>query len=234
MRNTVLTLPEQIEDEFIRIYKELEVANAPDKRKADIIDTIFSSEIHNKFFKPRKNDICYNQTKTRIKLYDVQLMAELTETFIKLNKRYGGVVKINQFANMSGITYATLSRWHLLNKSNNYIFTLNKEDCLKDLSDIIYICPNGESIKYKSNSPNIYSPNDEASYYRFDVIKRLKKDMYDSNTNGLSNDTMGNALRANNEEELGKMYEPRKMIRKAQLQGIASVQELPKLGEKLM
>ena len=79
----------------------------------------------------------------------------------------------------------------------------------------------------------MYNPNDEASYYRFDVIKRLKKDMYDSNTNGLSNDTMGNALRANNEEELGKMYEPRKMIRKAQLQSIASVQELPKLGENL-
>lgn len=234
MSNTVLTLPEQIEDEFIRIYKELEVANAPDKRKADIIDTIFSSEIHDKFFKPRKNDICYNQTKTRIKLYDVQLMADITETFIKLNKRYGGVVKINQFANMTGINRASLFRWNQLNKSNDYIFTLNKEDCLKDLNDIIYIKPDGVSVKYKSNSPNIFNPNDEASYYRFDVIKRLKKDMYDSNTNGLSNDTMGNALRANNEEELGKMYEPRKMIRKAQLQGITSVQELPKLGENLI
>ena len=38
--------------------------------------------------------------------------------------------------------------------------------------------------------------------------------MQDSNTNGLSNDTMGQALRANNEDELGKLYEPRRTMQR--------------------
>ena len=52
------------------------------------------------------------------------------------------------------------------------------------------------------------------SSLRFDVKKKLRQEMQDSNTNGLSNDTMGQALRANNEDELGKLYEPRRTMQR--------------------
>ena len=53
--------------------------------------------------------------------------------------------------------------------------------------------------------------------------------MKDSNTNGLSNDTMGQALRANNEDELGKLYEPRRMVQHEQIKRALTAAELPKL-----
>ena len=53
--------------------------------------------------------------------------------------------------------------------------------------------------------------------------------MQDSNTNGLSNDTMGQALRANNEDELGKLYEPRRMVQHEQIKHALTAAELPKL-----
>ena len=54
--------------------------------------------------------------------------------------------------------------------------------------------------------------------------------MQDSNTNGLSNDTMGHAIRANNEEELGKLYEPKRMMQQESIKRVLTASELPKLG----
>ena len=57
--------------------------------------------------------------------------------------------------------------------------------------------------------------------------------MQDANTNGLSNDTMGHAIRANNEEELGKLYEPKRMIQQAAIKSALPAAELPKLGQNV-
>ena len=57
--------------------------------------------------------------------------------------------------------------------------------------------------------------------------------MQDSNTNGLSNDTMGHAIRANNEEELGKLYEPKRMMQQEAVKRVLTASELPKLGDKM-
>ena len=50
------------------------------------------------------------------------------------------------------------------------------------------------------------------SIKRFDVKKKLHDFMVDENTNGLSVDTMGQAIRANNDEDLGKLYDPKKIV----------------------
>jgi len=57
--------------------------------------------------------------------------------------------------------------------------------------------------------------------------------MQDSNTNALSNDTMGQVVRANNEEELGKLYEPKRMMQQATIKQALGDSELPKLGENI-
>ena len=57
--------------------------------------------------------------------------------------------------------------------------------------------------------------------------------MQDSNTNALSNDTMGQVVRANNEEELGKLYEPKRMMMHEQVRTALPAAELPKLSDDL-
>lgn len=226
------TLAQLTEIEFLKLYNELHVYDAPEKRKADIIDS-FWSDIYNIVFKPGYDDIRYNNCKSKLLTYNVHDVEDVCNMFIKLNKRYGGVIKYNQFSNLTGINRYTLYLWHKANNTNGYIFSLSKSD-IEDEYNNIYIINNGNDdvnyIYYNGNGKD--SGSDRLSSMRFDVIKKLQEEMQDSNTNGLSNDTMGQALRANNEEELGKLYEPRRMVQREQIRQALTDAELPKLQAK--
>lgn len=226
----VVSFAEMTEITFKEIYQALDVANAPEKRKADIIDTIWS-DIYEQVFKPEPNDIRFNNAKSKMKTWDIEQVEAVCNVFIKLNKRYGGVIKFNQFANLTGINRYTLYLWHKANSSNGYIVSLSDGD-IQDESNNIYIIYNGDGSisEYKGNA---YKGNGKLSSKRFDVIKKLQEEMQDSNTNGLSNDTTGHMVRANNEDELGKLYEPRRMIQQEQIKRVLSAEELPKLGGEL-
>lgn len=225
----VLTLAQLTEIEFLKLYNELCVSDAPEKRKADIIDSIWP-DIYSIVFKPGIDDIRFNNCKSRLLTYNVQDVEDVCNMFIKLNKRYGGVIKFNQFANLTGINRYTLYLWHKANNTNGYIFNLSKSDIDLEYNNI-YIINNGNNdvnyIYYNGNGKD--SGSDRLSTLRFDVIKKLQEEMQDSNTNGLSNDTMGQALRANNEDELGKLYEPRRMVQHEQIKHALTADELPKL-----
>jgi hypothetical protein len=56
-------------------------------------------------------------------------------------------------------------------------------------------------------------------------------EMQDSNTNALSNDTMGQVVRANNEEELGKLYEPKRMLQQVAMRQSIGADGLRELGQ---
>lgn len=221
----VLSFADMVELEFLNLYNDLKVMDAPEKRKADVIDSIWP-DIYEKVFKPSVEDTAHNNQKSKLKTYDIANVEEVTNMFIKLNKRYGGVIKFNQFANLTGITYSTLNLWEKANTTNGYIFTLN-DDSINEEYNNIYIISNGKEIL---NYINNQHTKDRLSKTRFDVIKKLRAEMKDSNTNALSNDTMGHAIRANNEEELGKLYEPKRMVQAAQIKNTISVQELQQLA----
>lgn len=221
----VLTLADMAEAEFLRLYQLYDVAHVPEKRRADLIDS-FWPDIYKAVFKAGPEDIRYNNTKSKLKTYDVQEVEEVTERFIMLNKRYGGVIKYNQFSNMTGVSKYTLYLWHKANKTNGYIFSLNSNDIEEENNCIYYVYKNGVLKNYRGNG---YVVSDVLSSFRFDVIKKLQEEMQDSNTNGLSNDTMGHALRANNEDELGKLYEPRRMIQHEQIRQAITADSLPVL-----
>ena len=210
----VLTLAQLTELEFLKIYNELHVADAPEKRKADIIDSIWP-DIYSIVFKPGIDDVRFNNCKSKLMTYNVQNVEDVCNMFIKINKRYGGVIKFNQFCNLTGINNYTLDLWSKANKTNGYIFNLSKTDIDLEYNNI-YIINNGNNnvnyIYYNGNGKD--SGSDMLSSLRFDVKKKLRQEMQDSNTNGLSNDTMGQALRANNEDELGKLYEPRRTMQR--------------------
>ena len=227
----IMSLADMAEAEFLRLYQFYDVANAPEKRKADIIDSLWP-EIYKTVFKPTAEDVRFNNTKSKLKTYDVAAVEEVVDKFIILNKRYGGVIKFNQFANLTGINRYTLYLWHKANNTNGYIFNLNNNDMKEENKYIYILCDdniNNIAIKeYRGNACKLMNGNTLSSK-RFDVIKKLQEEMQDSNTNGLSNDTMGHALRANNEDELGKLYEPRRMVQHEQIRQAMTAQELPKL-----
>lgn len=227
----VLSFAEQVEEEFLYLYEKYDVANAPAKQKADIIDS-FWSDIYKIVFKPDADFVRYNSQKSKLRTYDIESVEEVCDMFIKLNKRYGGVIKINQFANLTGITRGTLWLWNKANTSNTYVFSLNPNDVNEEFKYILYINNCDGEVKYYGSSNNGLL-NGEFSTLRLDVIKKLREEMQDANTNGLSNDTMGHAIRANNEEELGKLYEPKRMMQQEAVKRVLTASELPKLGNKM-
>ena len=222
----IMSAAEQVEDEFMYLYEKYNVADAPPKQKADIIES-FWGDIYKNVFKPEPDVIKYNNCKSKLKTYDVEEVEEVCDMYIKLNKRFGGVIKINQFANLTGIHRATLWLWNKNNTSNSYIFNLNN-NAVDEEGKYIYILYKGNNdIEYHGTSS---LDKNVLSTFRFDVVKKLREEMQDSNTNGLSNDTMGHAIRANTEEELGKLYEPKRMLQQESIKRVLTASELPKLG----
>lgn len=222
----MLTFADLVEIHFLRLCEEYKVSEAPEKRKADIIDS-FWTDIYEIVFKPEYGDIRFNNCKSKLMTYNVYDVESVCNMFIKLNKRYGGVIKFNQFANLTGINRYTLYLWHKANNTNGYIFDLGNKEIQEECNNIYIINNgNGDVVEYRGNA---CKGNDMLSTKRFDVIKKLQEEMQDSNTNGLSNDTMGHAMRANNEDELGKLYEPRRMVQQEQIRQKV-LTELPHLG----
>jgi hypothetical protein len=235
----VLTTAERIEVEFLRIYEDIDAANAPDKRKADIVDSIWG-DIYNILFKPGINDIRLNNCKSKLKTYDAEEVREVTEMYIRLCKRYGGVIKYNQFCNLTGINRYTIDLWHKVNNSESLYVNLSNNDIQEEYNNIYIINNGNNNIEYynnksalniKYNGNGINANNDVLSSIRFDVKKKLQMEMQDSNTNALSNDTMGQVVRANNEEELGKLYEPKRMLQQVAMRQSIGADGLRELGQ---
>jgi len=227
-KGEVLTLAEQMQQEFLRLYTELDVESKPERRKADIIDSIWC-DVYEAVFKPDEETVKYNQHNSKLMTYNVADVQAVTEMYSKLCLRYGGVIKIMQFAKLTGIHRATLWNWNKSNNTNGYIFNLSSTAAQEENNYIIYI-NNNTPIHYNGNNRYCVDSNDKLSTLRFDVIKRLREDAQDSNTNGLTQDTMGNLARANNDAELGKMWEPKRMVAELEIKRALKASELPKLS----
>lgn len=227
-----VSFADMVKSEFMSIYQSEGIADAPPRRQPDMIDSIWE-DIYELVFKPDNSDIRYNNIKSRLIPYRVDDVESVVKMFIKLNRRYGGVIKYNTFSELTGISRYTIDLWNKANNTNGYIFSLSDKD-IKDECNNIYIINRGnddvEYIKYNGNLPNAGS--DRLSSIRFDVKKKLQEAMQDSNTNGLSLDSMGHMARANNDEDLGKLYDPKKMLLQAEIkQQHISGDVLPRLGD---
>lgn len=217
----VLSYAEQFEAEFMRLYYELDVPTAPEKRKPFIFDSILI-DIYPIVFKPTGTQA--NNSKSKLLYHNIQDIEEVTEMYIKLCMRFNGVIKYNSFCNLVGMNRYTLDLWNKNNNTDGYIFTLNDNAIIEESNNNIYIV-------YDSDNNNLYKNNNK--YYvdrvynnmckytedeiilskkRFDIKKKLHDFMVDENTNGLSGDTVGYTIRANNDEDLGKLYDPKKIV----------------------
>lgn len=223
----VLDFAQLLETHFLDLYYSLDVASAPEKRKPSIIDSIWM-DLYKEIFEPNRTQI--NNTNSRLLYNDVRQIEAVVDMYIKLCARYGGVIKYNSFCTLTGIDYTTICLWYNANNTDNYIFTLNDNDIDIESNSINYIYISNDSVIKNHN--NIYRDNksDILSKARFDVKKKLRKFMIDENTNGLSTDTMGHTIRANNDEDIGKLYDPKKIV----LQTQAKAQALTMSDLKLL
>lgn len=229
----VLTYPEQIESIFLDLYAKYDVANAPEKKRANIIDT-FWKDIYIQLFKPDTPQ--YNNCKSKIKPYDIPTIESILNTFVKLCNRYNGVVLIDSFCDLIGYSRNAVYMWNKANNSNNYIFTLDPN--IDDVEEnILYIYVNDNSVKCikDNNNINIYknmSENEKlASRLRYDVVKKLREEEQKQSKLHLSNSDIGMIFRSNNEDELGLKYDAKRTFEQETIKQALSVQDLPKLCE---
>jgi len=208
----VLGFSELTRIEFLKLYQEYDIANAPERKKADMIDAILE-DIYDLVFRPLDGDIRYNNLKSRLLPYKIDEVESVTKMLIKLNRLYGGVIKFNQFSDLTGINRYTIDLWSKANHISEYIVNLSDGGISDEYNNLYIINKGNGDIEYRGNNiHNIGKVNNKLSTLRFDVKKKMQQAMQDSNTNALSNDTMGQITRANNERELGKVYQPRNMI----------------------
>ena len=208
-KQKVLSYAEQFEAEFMRLYYELDVPTAPEKRKPFIIDSIWM-DLYPLIFKPDNKQI--NNTNSKIMYHDIQTIESVVDMYIKLCCRFNGVIKYNAFCNLTGIDYSTICLWHNSNKTDKYIFSINNSDIEIESNSINYIYIDSNNVISRHNNMYYVNNSDPLSKLRFDVKKKLHKFMIDENTDGLSGDTVGYTIRANNDEELGKLYDPKKIV----------------------
>lgn len=221
----VVSIADMAKAEFLRLYDTYHVADAPEKRKPDMIDAIWS-EIYKLVFKPAPGQKLYNNCKSRLIPYMVEDVEAVCDAYINLCRLYGGVIKFESFSEMTGIHRYTLDLWNKANKTNGYIFYLSGADVNNEFSNTYIINYTGDNIEYKGN---MYEGNDKLSSIRFDVKKKLQMAAKGSNTNGLSLDTMGQTVRANNDPDIDKMYS--QQVQKEVIVHELTWKDLPKLSE---
>lgn len=210
----ILSYAEQFEAEFMRLYYDLDMAAAPEKRKPFIFDSILM-DIYPIVFKPDTTQV--NNSKCKIMYHDIKNLEAVVDMYIKLCMRFNGVIKYTTFCNLIGINRYTLDLWNKNNNTNGYIFTLNSNAIEEECNNNIYIeytVDSNNNIIENRYTNNIYIDSSDKilSYKRLDIKKKLHDFMVDENTNGLSGDTVGYTIRANNDEELGKLYDPKKIV----------------------
>lgn len=231
MKSEVLTKAEQVEEEFLKLYSDFCVFDAPEKRKASIIDS-FWNDIYKAVFEPQPDEVILNNSKSKLKTYDVQEVQEVCEMYIKLCQRYGGVIKINQFAKLTGMHTYTFHIWHNANKSNGYIVNLSSKDIEEENNTIIYILKDNNNVDVIYNGNSKEQRGDNTRYLspsRFDVLKKLRDEMHDENTNSLEASNMGAVVRANNDKDVGKMYDRQSNLNKVEAIKALSDAKLPRI-----
>lgn len=207
----IMNYSDLLESEFLRLYNKY-IPGAPANRIPIIIDS-FWNEIYTNIFKPSNDEKLLNTCNSKILAYHVLDMESVLNKYIELCNRYGGIIKINSFCNLTGYTRQTFLHWNHLNNTNEYIFRLSKDDCIEDLNrNVIYIFHSRrlEKLINRFNDSNVK----ELNCIRYDVIKKLRESIQDENTSQLSTSTVGQVVRANNDIDVGKLYDVKNTLLK--------------------
>lgn len=225
-KTEVLDLAEQVRIEFVRLYKEYKVADAPERRVPDMIDAIWS-EIYKIVFKLPESESWVNKSHTRLRTWKYKDVDAVSDMYINLCRVYGGKIKINSFCELTGIHRYTLDLWNNKNRTDSIIFDLKSND-IEVEDNNIYININSddkEEVVYK----NVWEEA-KLNTKRIDVKKKLVEAERGQSRNARSIDTVGNIQMSNNDEELGFLYDTKRDIRKESIKQVISVSDLPKLG----
>lgn len=237
----VLSYSEQMEQLFLDLYTQYDVANAPEKRKPFIVNS-FWKDIYKQIFKPDKPQL--NNCKSIIKPYDVNNIESILDMYISLCDRYNGTVLIEPFCDLIGYNRQTVYLWNHNNNSNRYVFTLTDDIIKQENDNIIIYIDNDNKVNILNNNTNdidsirMYnnrykdnmSEKDKLlSSLRFDIVKKIRDVEQTRSKLHLSNSDIGMIFRSNNEDELGLKYDAKRTYEQETIKQALSVQDLPKL-----
>lgn len=228
----IVTYADMMEDAFYRLVDKYNI-NLEDKNIANKLDVVFRN-IYKLVFEPGPDFIKHNHQRSVLIYYNVLEIEEIVNKYIDLCQLYNTLPKLNVFSNMTGINYYTINLWHKSNNTNKYIFTLNN-DSIKDLendsNNIIILSGNEGSnniynnIGYVNNS--IYGNKSVSedikilTLKRFDIYKKIREAAQNFTRNNLQGSPVGAMASANNDEEVGLLWEPKKVLLKAEAERIA-------------
>lgn len=207
----ILDYTELIEERFLDLYNQYCIG-VPANRIPIIIDTFWKT-IYNEFFRPGNDEKRQNKCNSRILPFHVYTIESIIDTYISLNGKYGGFVKIENIINLLGYTRETLHRWNKCNKTNDYIFKLSHNEYINEVNSIIVYCVYSDHVETINNfcrDENIK----ELSLYRYDILKKIRETIKSENDNQLSCSTVGQVVRANNDIDVGKMYDAKNIMLK--------------------
>lgn len=199
----VTNFVECIKEEFERLYELYNVAEAPQKRQPDKIDAIWQ-EIYDLVFKPDVETTLLNNQKSKLLTYKVYDVESVTDEYIRLNRLYGGFIKVMSFCELTGIHRSTLKLWNDANKTNGYIFNLKDNEIDEEKANNIIYINNTIDVRYNGNCR--HNSNDKLSSLRFDVMKKLRDAARQQSRNVRSLDGVSAIQMSNEDEELGFCY----------------------------
>lgn len=204
----VLTPAEQLEQAFNELYMQYCGDMTLTAKKANIIDS-FWSQIGNSLFLGTPENMKFNHQKSKLIYSDVVQMEELVNKYVELCQRYGCVPKIHSFAELTKIDKQTFHNWHNANTGTGYIVKLNNEEIEREKPNI-YIIQDGkyEKLDYIKAS----AEEREINSLRFDILQKLRDSAREFTRNAVMDSNIGPAAMANNDAEVGLMWDAKRQI----------------------
>lgn len=224
MDNNALSWAEQIEIAFAELVQKYGIDLNDNRNLANKIDAIMP-DIFKMVFKADENYIKNNNNKSKLPFNDIEAMEEVLDSYLKICCMTSTLPKYNTFSQMIGINRYTLDVWHNANKSNNgYIVYLNQKETIEECNMNIICVINNSDIEYKKNmnNINIYNSGDDKliklTSRRYDAKKKLQEAAQNFTRNNLQTSSVGAMASANNDREIGLLWEPKNMILKNEVQ----------------
>ena len=221
----VLSWTDRIEQAFFNLVDKYNINLEDSKGLANKIDGILP-DIYKLVFEPPKDYKKINQTISYLKFNDIESVEEVVCCYLRLCNLYNVLPKINIFSAMTGISRNTIDIWNKANKNNTKTLYLNDEymELESNQNIILYIYDSDMELKYNNNL-DIYRKGDiytkQLTSIRYDIKKKIREAAQNFTRNNLQGSPVGAMASANNDEEVGLLWEPKKVLLKAEAERIA-------------
>lgn len=228
----VLSIGEIMEDCFYK-YVDKYGIDLDSQKSANRIEAVFM-DMYEELFKPSPDDKVLNGAKSKIKYNDVKTVEEVLRTYIRLCMMSNTIPKVTSFSSLTGIHRSSIFFWSKCNTTNNNIFKLSSVQIAEESEELRKAFLFAESNQVVN--ANMTEEQKVLSSYRLDISKIIKENSQKFTRNTLQMSPMGALAVANNDVEVGLMWDARRQLTAATIEqnkATLGAQELPKLTDNM-